>query len=191
MELNELYVYDETSPTCLRWAVDIYSGRWKNFKNVAVGDIAGGLSNSGYYQVRVSGRLTLVHRVIWEMTNGGIPNGMFVDHVDQNKLNNKIRNLRLVTKAGNNQNQKLRVDSTSGVVGVNRLVNTLKSGNIAEYWKAVWFDGSVKYKAFSIKKYGEEQAFKMACEYRQKMIEELNKNGAGYTEIHGKQIKEN
>lgn len=187
MELSELYVYDETSPTCLRWAVDIYSGRWKNFKNVGIGDVAGGLGNSGYYQVRVNGRLTLVHRVIWEMSNGRIPDGMFIDHIDQDKLNNKLYNLRLVTKAGNNQNQKLRTDSTSGMVGVNRLVNTLKSGNIAEYWKAVWFDdGLVKYKAFSIKRYGEEQAFKMACEYRQEMIEELNRNGAGYTEIHGK-----
>jgi hypothetical protein len=186
MDLSELYYYDATSPTFLRWNKDIFSGRYHNHKNVSKGDVAGGMGNSGYYQVRVSGRLTLVHRVIWELLNGEIPDGMFIDHIDQNKLNNDIQNLRLVTKASNNRNQKLRVDSSSGVVGVNRLVNKLGNGNIAEYWKAVWFDDGIKYKAFSIKKYGEDVAFKMACDFREKMIQELNDNGAGYTENHGK-----
>ena len=67
-ELYELYVYDETSPTCLRWNVDVFSGRWKDKKNVGVGDVAGGLGNSGYYQVRKKGRLTLVHRIVYECT---------------------------------------------------------------------------------------------------------------------------
>lgn len=185
MDLSELYYYDATSPTFLRWNKDIFSGRYHNQKNVSKGDVAGGIGNSGYYQVRVSGRLTLVHRVIWELLNGEIPDGMFIDHIDQNKLNNDIQNLRLVTKAGNNRNQKLRSDSSSGVVGVNRLVNKLRSGNVAEYWKAVWFDNGIKYKAFSVKKYGEDVACKMACDFREKMIQELNDNGAGYTENHG------
>lgn len=189
MELKERFYYDETSSTCLRWNITVLSGRHLNQVNVSVGDVAGGYSpGSGYYQVRVEGKLKLVHRVIWEMFNGEIPDGMFVDHKDQDKLNNRISNLRLVTKAGNNQNQnqKLRVDSTSGVVGVNKLINTLKSGNKAEYWRAVWFDGKVKSKSFSVKTYGEDEAFRLACEYREQIIKELNENGACYTDLHGK-----
>lgn len=186
MKLNEMFVYSPDSPSYLRWKIEIRSGKNKAKINVSQGDVAGGLSNSGYYQVRVEGRLTLVHRVIWELFYGDIPEDMIIDHIDRDKLNNDIQNLRLVTKAGNNRNQKLRADSSSGVVGVNRLVNKLRSGNVAEYWKAVWFDNGVKYKAFSIKKYGEDAAFKMACDFREKMIQELNDNGAGYTENHGK-----
>ena len=130
----------------------------------------------------------MVHRVIYEMEFGAIPDNLYIDHIDQDRLNNKIQNLRLVTRAGNNRNQKLRKDSSSGVVGVNRLTNTLRSGAIKEYWKAVWFDGSVKYKAFSIDRYGEEGAFTLACAYRERMIEQLNSEGAGYTKIHGQPL---
>lgn len=187
MDLSELYYYDATSPTFLRWNKDIFSGRYHNQKNVSKGNVAGGMGNSGYYQVRVNGRLTLVHRVIWELLNGEIPDGMFIDHIDQDKTNNDISNLRVVTRAGNNQNHPLRQDSSSGVVGVNRLVNTLRSGNLAIYWKALWCeDGERKYKLFPVKKYGEDEAFRMACEYRKLMIEKMNQEGAGYTENHGK-----
>lgn len=100
MDLSELYYYDATSPTFLRWNKDIFSGRYHNQKNVSKGNVAGGMGNSGYYQVRVNGRLTLVHRVIWELLNGEIPDGMFIDHIDQDKTNNDISNLRVVTRAG-------------------------------------------------------------------------------------------
>ena len=73
MIYKDYYVYDESSPSCLRWNRDVYSGRWKNFKNVSVGDVAGGVGSGGYYQVRVDRKLTLVHRVIWEMHYGEIP----------------------------------------------------------------------------------------------------------------------
>lgn len=188
MELKDLYFYDESSPTCLRWAVDIFSGRWKNFKNVSVGDVAGGLGNSGYYQVRKQRKLQLVHRVIWEMFNGPIPDGYFIDHFDGDRRNNKLSNLRMVLREGNARNSPLRKDNTSGKVGVKRQVNTLRSGNKAEYWRASWVDlnGKVQTKAFNVAKYGEELSEFLASEYRQHQIDLLNLMGAGYTERHGK-----
>lgn len=160
MEINELYVYDETSPTCLRWAVDIYSGRWKNFKNVGIGDVAGGINNSGYYQVRKDGKLHLVHRVIWEMHYGPIEQGKFVDHVDGDSLNNKLSNLRIVSREGNARNTKLKQTNTSGFAGVRYCKNKLKSGNIAYLWRAHWIelDGTQRSKAFNVAKYGEDEA---------------------------------
>ena len=190
MELNELYTYDESSPTCLRWAVEIYSGRWKNFKNVSIGDVAGGIGNSGYYQVRKESKLQLVHRVIWEMHYGEIEQGKLIDHIDGDRTNNKLSNLRLVTKSGNARNCTPRKDNTSGVVGVRYLQNKLKSGNMAYLWRAHWteLDGTEKSKAFNIGKYGYDEAFKLACEYRAEQIERLNKEGAGYTERHLTQL---
>jgi hypothetical protein len=38
---------------------------------------------------------------------------------------------------------------------------------------------------FSISKLGNDEAFRQACEYRAKMIAELNEQGANYTERHG------
>lgn len=186
MEINELYVYDETSPTCLRWAVDIYSGRWKSLKNVGIGDVAGGLGNSGYYQVRKERKLQLVHRVIWELHCGPIEQGKFIDHIDGDRTKNKLSNLRLVSRSGNARNCTPRHDNTSGTVGVTLCINTLRSGNKAYLWRAFWTDleGKERSKAFNIKKYGDEEAFKLAVEYRQKMIEQLNSLGAGYTDRH-------
>lgn len=186
MEVNDLYIYDETSPTCLRWSVDIYSGRNANQKNVSVGDVAGGMGNSGYYQVRKQGKLQLVHRVIWEMYYGSIPENLFLDHKDGNRTNNKLSNLRLVQRSLNARNCQQREDNTSGVTGVTLLKNTLRSGNIAYLWRAFWCElsGEKKSKSFNIGKYGDEVAFQMACDYRKEQIERLNKEGAGYTERH-------
>ena len=71
MELSDRFYYDDTSPSCLRWKINVRSGRNKNQLNVKVGDVAGGLNNSsGYYQVRVDGRLALG-------TQGNLRNGIW------------------------------------------------------------------------------------------------------------------
>lgn len=186
MIYKEYYVYDESSPSCLRWNRDVYSGRWKNFKNVSVGDAAGGLGNSGYYQVRKEGKLHLVHRVIWEMHYGEIEAGKFVDHIDGDRLNNKLPNLRLVSKQGNARNCTPRKDNSSGIVGVYLCTNTLKSGTIISYWKAFWTDltGRPKSKSFRVDKLGSEIAYSKAIEHRLQMISDLNELGAGYTKRH-------
>lgn len=40
--------------------------------------------------------------------------------------------------------------------------------------------------SFSCNKYGHEQAFQLACQWREQKIAELNAQGAGYSERHGK-----
>jgi hypothetical protein len=48
--------------------------------------------------------------------NGYLPE--LVDHIDGNKLNNRIENLREASKQENAQNQKIRLTNSSGVKGV-------------------------------------------------------------------------
>lgn len=43
------------------------------------------------------------HRLMWEAFNGPIPSGYHVDHVDLDKMNNALTNLRLVTPQQNSQ----------------------------------------------------------------------------------------
>ena len=62
------------------------------------------------------------HRVIWAMHYGAWPDGE-IDHIDHNRANNKVANLRIVTRSENNRNQPLRRDNRSGRVGVVRAKN--------------------------------------------------------------------
>lgn len=45
-----------------------------------------------------------LHRQVWEYYYGKIPKGLIIDHIDRNKDNNQIENLRLVTHSENNKN---------------------------------------------------------------------------------------
>ena len=56
-----------------------------------------------------------MHRVITQA-----PDGMHVDHIDGNKLNNQKSNLRICTNAQNRRNQKRRESNLSGFKGVRR-----------------------------------------------------------------------
>lgn len=49
-----------------------------------------------------------LHRVIWEYINGPIPKGLEIDHIDRNGLNNKLSNLRCVTKRENLNNTQTK-----------------------------------------------------------------------------------
>jgi hypothetical protein len=52
-----------------------------------------------------------MHRAIWEMHHGTLPKGMGIDHIDHNKLNNCLKNIRTATSSQNNHNQSKRKTS--------------------------------------------------------------------------------
>lgn len=79
---------------------------------------AGGARTDGYCVVRVQGVQHYVHRIVWEMHYGPIPNGMQVDHVWHNRGDNRVENLRLVDCVNNHRNKIKGERNTSGVVGV-------------------------------------------------------------------------
>ena len=93
---------------------------WKvqKAKRVKIGDKAGSINGQGRKYVEIGGKNYLVHRLIYLMFRGYLPK--IIDHIDRNPLNNRIENLREVTKSQNHQNVGLRRDSTSGVRCVHR-----------------------------------------------------------------------
>jgi len=90
---------------------------WKvKRKRVNVGDLAGVVHPNGYLRTGLNGRIHLNHRLIFMFHHGYLPE--IVDHIDGNKLNNKIENLRGANKITNQQNQKIKKENTSGYKNV-------------------------------------------------------------------------
>lgn len=84
----------------------------------APGGVAGYVNAKGYLQVTVDFKGYYVHRIIYEMRHGKIPDGMQVDHIDHNKTNNADENHRLVTCRQNQMNRPMQKNNTSGSTGV-------------------------------------------------------------------------
>jgi hypothetical protein len=98
---------------------------WKNSPahSVRIGQKAGTLKPTGYYQIKIKEKKYLNHRLIFLMYHGYLPK--ILDHIDGNRANNKIENLREVTLVQNQHNRKINKNNSSGVKGVSwrKLVN--------------------------------------------------------------------
>ena len=92
--------------------------------------------NKGYaYNSKMKIQL---HRYIYELKFGKIPEGLEVDHIDQDGLNCQISNLRLATYSENNCNKKNQKNNTSGSKGIYKEVRKYEkedgSTSIYECW---------------------------------------------------------
>jgi hypothetical protein len=115
----------------------------------------------GYFHCHLSkngiSKAFKVHRLVAIHFIDNPENHRYVDHIDGNKQNNYVSNLRWVNKSQNEYNSKKGKNNTSGVKGVYYFVN----GN---NWRAFWEeDGKQKFKGFKTK---EE-----AIEHRRQMVE--------------------
>ena len=82
------------------------------------GTEAGYIRDDGYRSLRINKKGYFSHRIIWEMFNGKIPEGMEIDHIDFNPDNNKISNLQALTRKRHNdrkgqQSRGYRVNRTA------------------------------------------------------------------------------
>ena len=85
-------------------------------KSRNVGDVVGSKGSKGYLCARVDGVNYLVHRIIYMMHKGSLP--QFLDHIDGDIYNNRIENLRPATNTENQWNQKISARNKSGYKGV-------------------------------------------------------------------------
>jgi hypothetical protein len=71
----------------------------------------------GYGRVCFDGKQYRAHRVAWALHYGSNPDGI-IDHINGNRLDNRISNLRIVDTTQNARNTGIGVNNTSGAVGV-------------------------------------------------------------------------
>ena len=90
---------------------------WKKPRSgIQIKDQAGSVDSKGYIRIRFNGKKYLNHRLIFLMHHGYLPK--MLDHIDNNRLNNCIENLRPATREENSYNKPLQKNNKSGVKNV-------------------------------------------------------------------------
>ena len=77
---------------------------------------AGYINGHGYRVIKIDGKLYQCHRLVFLYHNGYIPK--YIDHINRNKLDNSIDNLRGCTISQNGCNRLKQKNNSTGVKGV-------------------------------------------------------------------------
>lgn len=102
------------------------------------GDISNYVNNHGYCLINIKDRQYPAHKLAWLYEYGELPYDQ-IDHINHDRSDNRISNLRIVTNRENHLNTKLRTDNTSGHVGVEWLKTINK-------WRArIYLHGKMKH----------------------------------------------
>lgn len=183
-ELQKLFYYDNR----LKWRVD----RRVGILNIKANDnVVGNVLNSGRAQIMVFGENYLLSRIVYQVVHGNLTTDLVIDHINRNRLDDRIENLRATTQKHNNRNRKMQSSNTTGFTGVHmKTYRRFKlDGSYTEwyYYIAKWSDaeGHIRTKRFSIHSLGKEKAFELACNYRKAMIQALKDSGEWYDDNHG------
>lgn len=89
------------------------------------GAVVGSAHHDGYVQTKFRGLNFQVHRIVWLMHHGDLPD--VLDHINGDRADNRIENLRSVTRAMNRQNLRsaTRINRT-GFLGVTLVARNKK-----------------------------------------------------------------
>lgn len=108
-ESKKLFNYNQNTGK-LFWKKDVS-------KKVKKGDEAGSVNSCGYCQIRIKEKNYKAHRIIWLHVHGYFPENP-LDHINRDRLDNRIENLREVSQQCNLRNTGNFKHNTSGIKGV-------------------------------------------------------------------------
>ena len=95
-ELSLVFEISGSSPSGLLWLTGKNNGL-----------PAGGIRDGQYWYVKYKKQFWACHRIVWALYFRKDPGLLQIDHIDQDKQNNSIKNLRLATSASNCHNRRL------------------------------------------------------------------------------------
>lgn len=132
--------------------------QWKKFRaaNAQVGDIAGFVGRDGYVRVKILGRSILAHRIAWLLFYKKQPENE-IDHINGDRSDNKISNLRSCDRRQNSRNTATRSDNECGIKGVGYHKPSGK-------WRArIYVDGKSKFIGNFLSKHEAKKAYEAAA----------------------------
>lgn len=130
------------------------------------GNAAGCVNGRGYLQTSIHQKIYFVHRLIWLLHYKKMP--FMIDHINGDRLDNRVENLREVTSSENSQNRSIANNNTSGIKGVSWFAQSCK-------WKAtIMVNGVHNYLGLYVDIRDAERA---VCDYRKKIHGEYANNG--------------
>lgn len=114
-EVARLFTYDREAGVPY-WRIRNHNSIRRNY---VAGSSKG--TRDGYRQVSIKGKHYHEHRIIMMLCFGHIPENAEIDHINHVRNDNRLFNLRFVTRSENSKNQSLSSKSTTGVTGVSFL----------------------------------------------------------------------
>jgi hypothetical protein len=85
----------------------------------STGKPAGSCKGHRYVRITISGKHYYAHRLAWVYVYGESP-PLHIDHINHDSTDNRLENLRQVTRSENGQNAALSRANSSGYRGVSR-----------------------------------------------------------------------
>jgi len=116
---KELLLSFEVADSHIQYCARTGAFTWKSsVGGVVVGQPAGYINSNGYMVIGFAGQKFRLHRLAWMLTHGSWPIGV-IDHVNGDRTDNRLANLREVSQAVNLQNMRVPTKAnTSGFLGV-------------------------------------------------------------------------
>ena len=112
LDVKQLFNYLHYDPK-----TGVFTWKVNTARSGKIGEIAGNVNFRGYRSIWINGLPFLAHRLAWAMSYGEWP-ALDIDHINQNKSDNRICNLRHASRSENMFNRGKNKNNTSGIKGV-------------------------------------------------------------------------
>lgn len=128
-ELDAIWRYDSSTGEFF-WKIHLPSRKIHKGRKAGV---VGGRQGNNYIRLNFNKRRLQAHRVAWVIFYNEDPGNLLVDHINGDRLDNRICNLRLATVSQNAFNRKINKNNTSGYKSVQN------SGILSKPFEAVLY----------------------------------------------------
>lgn len=103
MQYKKYFQLNQRSASGLTFKVDVGSRKAGEHVKAFVGN------KQGHLYIWFKGRNIQVHRIVYELAYGEIPEGMVIDHINMKVTDNRPKNLRAITRSANRKNTAAKV----------------------------------------------------------------------------------